>query len=72
MIAVLEGIASERIHTAINNPWSAGQQRRYLMSLSAREVIHVAEAGPEGVIGYQTLDLWAPSPRVDRIESWTI
>jgi RimJ/RimL family protein N-acetyltransferase len=61
IIAVLEGIASERIYTAINNPWSAEQQRHYLMSLSAREAIHVAEAVRGGVIGYQTLEQWAPS-----------
>ena len=61
ILAVLEGIASERIYTAIDNPWSPEQQRRYLMSLSAREAVHVADTGKEGVIGYQTLDLWAPS-----------
>ena len=61
IIAILEGIASERIYTAINKPWSADQQRRYLASLSAREAIHVAETEPEGIIGYQTLELWAPT-----------
>ena len=43
IIAILEGIASERIYTAINRPWSADEQRQYLVSLSAREAIHVAE-----------------------------
>jgi L-amino acid N-acyltransferase YncA len=61
IIAVLEGIAAERIYTAIDIPWSPEQQRRYLMSLSAREAVHVAETAKEGVIGYQTLDLWAPT-----------
>jgi ribosomal protein S18 acetylase RimI-like enzyme len=61
IIAILEGIASEQIYTAINKPWSADQQRRYLMSLSPRETIHLAETEREGVCGYQVLDLWAPS-----------
>ena len=61
IIAILEGIASERVWTAISRPWSADQQRRYLGSLSPRETIHVAETDREGIIGYQTLDLWAPT-----------
>lgn len=61
IIAVLEGIASERIYTAINRPWSADQQRQHLVSLSARETIHVAETEGEAIIGYQTLELWAPT-----------
>ena len=60
IIAVLEEIASERVHTAINKPWSAGQQRSHLVSLSAREAVHVAHAAQE-VVGYQTLELWAPT-----------
>src|SRR5690349_6020249 len=54
IVAVLEGIASERIYTAIDKPWSAGQQRRHLSSLSEREAIHVAEAGHQ-LVGYQPL-----------------
>ena len=61
IIAILEGIASERIYTAINRPWSTDQQRRHLASLSAREVIHVAETEQGVIIGYQTLELWAPT-----------
>jgi ribosomal protein S18 acetylase RimI-like enzyme len=61
IIAILEGIASEGIYTAIDRPWSADEQRRYMTSLSAREAIHVAEAGRNTVIGYQTLELWAPT-----------
>jgi ribosomal protein S18 acetylase RimI-like enzyme len=49
------------LHTAIDKPWSAAAQRRYLTSLSAREAIHVAETGRNTVIGYQTLELWAPT-----------
>ena len=61
IIAILEGIASEQIYTAIDKPWSADQQRRYLKSLSPRETIHLAETEREGVCGYQVLDLWAPT-----------
>jgi ribosomal protein S18 acetylase RimI-like enzyme len=61
IVAILEGIASERIYTAINRPWSADAQRQYLVSLSAREAIHVAEPRGEAIIGYQTLELWAPT-----------
>jgi ribosomal protein S18 acetylase RimI-like enzyme len=61
MIAILQGIASERIYTAINKPWSADEQRQHLASLSAREAIHVAETGARAIVGYQTLELWAPT-----------
>jgi ribosomal protein S18 acetylase RimI-like enzyme len=60
IIAVLEEIASERVYTAINKPWSAGQQRSHLVTLTAREAVHVAQAAQE-VVGYQTLELWAPT-----------
>jgi ribosomal protein S18 acetylase RimI-like enzyme len=59
--AVLEGIASERIYSAISKPWSAAEQRHYLASLSPREVIHVAEQRAGAIVGYQTLELWAPT-----------
>ena len=61
IIAILGGIASERIYTAIDRPWSADQQRQYLASLSAREAIHVAETERDAIVGYQTLELWAPT-----------
>ncbi len=61
IIAILEGIASERIYTAVNRPWSTDRQRQHLASLSPREAIHVAETEPGAVIGYQPLELWAPT-----------
>jgi ribosomal protein S18 acetylase RimI-like enzyme len=61
IVAILEGIASERIYTAIDRPWSAEEQRRYMNSLSAREPIHVAENERKTVVGYHTLELWAPT-----------
>jgi L-amino acid N-acyltransferase YncA len=62
IIAILEGMESERIYTAISRPWSADQQRRYLLSLSAREANYVAETEREAIIGYQTLECWSPTP----------
>ncbi len=61
IIAILEEIAAERIYTAIERPWSVDQQRSYLASLSPREAVHVAETCDGTVIGYQTLELWAPT-----------
>jgi ribosomal protein S18 acetylase RimI-like enzyme len=61
IIAILEGIASERVYTAISRPWSADRQRRHLASLSAREAIQVAETEQDAIIGYQALELWAPT-----------
>ena len=61
ILAILQGIAAEQIHTAINKPWSADQQRRYLRSLSPRETVQLAETECQGMIGYQTLELWAPT-----------
>jgi ribosomal protein S18 acetylase RimI-like enzyme len=61
IIAILEGIAAERIYTAIDRPWSADWQRRYLISLSPREAIHVAETAQKSIVGYQTFELSAPT-----------
>jgi len=61
IVAILEGVASEQIYTAIDKPWSADRQRRYLASLSPRETVYLAEAEHGSVIGYQTLELWAPT-----------
>jgi ribosomal protein S18 acetylase RimI-like enzyme len=61
IIAILQGIALERIYTAIDKPWSADRQRQYLVSLSSREAVHVAETAGNEIIGYQPLELWAPT-----------
>jgi L-amino acid N-acyltransferase YncA len=60
IVAVLRGIASERVHSAIERPWTVEEQRRYLTSLSAREAFHVAVAESGEVVGYQSLDLYSP------------
>ena len=58
--SVLESVASERIHSAIDRAWTTEEQRSYLESLSGREVFHVATAASGDVIGYQSLDLYSP------------
>ena len=61
LVAILTGIAAEGIYTAIDRPWSEEEQKRYINTLSEREVIHVAETERGIVAGYQTLELWAPT-----------
>jgi RimJ/RimL family protein N-acetyltransferase len=56
---ILQEIVLEPASTAIVRPWTADEQRRYLLSLSPRETFHVAETS-RGVIGYQSLDLYSP------------
>jgi ribosomal protein S18 acetylase RimI-like enzyme len=58
--AVLEVIASERIHSAIDRAWSVEEERRYIESLSAREAIHVAVDQENHIVGLQVLDRWSP------------
>jgi ribosomal protein S18 acetylase RimI-like enzyme len=59
IVAVLAAVIDERIHTAIDRVWSVEQERRYLESLSAREVIHVALDDADRVVGLQILDRWS-------------
>jgi len=61
ILALLEEIVAERLFTAITKPWSAAEQKRYLAALSLREAIHVAETDHQKLIGYQVLELWAPT-----------
>lgn len=58
--AVLETIAAERIHSAIDQAWTVEEEQRYLESLSAREGFNVAVDGAIGVVAFQSLDLWSP------------
>jgi ribosomal protein S18 acetylase RimI-like enzyme len=58
--AVIEVIAAERIHSAIDRAWSVEEERRYLQSLSPREAIYVAVDDVQGIVGLQVLDLWSP------------
>ena len=59
IVAVLEGIAAERIHSAIEQPWNVEQQRHYLETLSPREAFHVAISGSGEMAGYQSLDSYS-------------
>ncbi len=59
--SILAAIAQERVHSAIDKPWSVEQERAYLESLSAREAFHVAEDSDEGLVGFQSLDRWSTS-----------
>ena len=61
ILAVLREISAQRTFTAIDKPWSVEAQRRYLSSLSPREAVHVAETTAGVIVGYQALDLWAPT-----------
>lgn len=60
IVNVLDVIAAERVHSAIDQPWSVEQERRYLESLSAREAVHVALDDANLVVGLQILDRWSP------------
>jgi|SRR5687768_4625986 len=55
---ILQVVAAERVHSAIDRPWPVEEQRAYLASLSDREVFHVAVAG-DAVVGYQSLDRYS-------------
>lgn len=61
IIALLQDIAGERVYTAITEPWSAAEQERHIIGLSPRETINVAEDQHGNLIGYQVLELWAPT-----------
>ena len=61
IMTVLEKVASERIYSAIDQPWTVEQERKYLRSLSSREATQVAVIASGQIIGFQNLDLWASS-----------
>jgi ribosomal protein S18 acetylase RimI-like enzyme len=57
---VMQEVASERVHSAIDRAWTIEEQRRYLRSLSDRESVHVAIADSGLVVGCQSLDIYSP------------
>jgi len=59
IVAVITVVAAERIHSAIERPWTVEQERRYVESLSPREVIHVAVDDSGRIVGLQALNLWS-------------
>lgn len=56
---MLEVITAERVHSAIDRPWTAEEERRFLESLSPREAIHVAVDAVQGIVGLQIVDRWS-------------
>lgn len=56
--AVWEIVCAERVHTAINRPFTPQQEQEYIAALSDREAVFLAETEGQ-VIGFQSLDLWA-------------
>jgi len=59
IVAVITAVAAERIHSAIERAWTVEQERRYVESLSRREVIHVAVDDTGRIVGLQALGLWS-------------
>ena len=59
IVAVLETVASERIYSAIDQVWTVEHETRYLESLGPREALHVALDAANGIVGFQSLDLWS-------------
>ncbi|MGD8996904.1 MAG: GNAT family N-acetyltransferase [Anaerolineae bacterium] len=56
--AVWKVVCAERIYTAVDRPFTPQQERHYIVSLSDREGIFLAEVDSE-IAGFQSLDLWA-------------
>jgi ribosomal protein S18 acetylase RimI-like enzyme len=59
IVGVLDVVATERIHSAIDRVWTVNDERRYMEALSPREAIHVAVDEARGVVGLQILDRWS-------------
>jgi L-amino acid N-acyltransferase YncA len=59
IVAVLEAVVGERIHSAIDTVWSVERQASHLRDLSGREAYYVAVDGAGGIIGVQSLELWS-------------
>ncbi|MGD8967129.1 MAG: GNAT family N-acetyltransferase [Anaerolineae bacterium] len=56
--AIWKVVCGERAYTAVNRPFTPQQERDYIVSLSDREGIFVAEVDDQ-IAGFQSLDLWA-------------
>jgi ribosomal protein S18 acetylase RimI-like enzyme len=60
IVEIWQRIAAERVHSAIDVPWTVEEERKYINSLSPREVIHLATTEAGEIVGFQSLDLWEP------------
>jgi ribosomal protein S18 acetylase RimI-like enzyme len=56
--AIWNVICAERVYSAISRPFTPQQERDYIVSLSDREGIFLAQVENQ-VVGFQCLDLWA-------------
>ena len=56
---MLDAVARERVHSAIERAWTAEEQECYLASLSEREAFHVAVSASGEIVGYQSLDRYS-------------
>src|SRR5688572_27237872 len=61
IVAVLQVVAAERIHSAIDRVWTVQEEQRYLESFSPRAAIHLAVDDLHGTVGLQILDLYSPT-----------
>jgi ribosomal protein S18 acetylase RimI-like enzyme len=59
IVAVMAVVVGERVYSAIDRVWTVEQERTYLESLSAREVIHVALDRTDRTVGLQILERWS-------------
>src|ERR1700722_11714042 len=58
IVAVLQAVVAEKVHSAIDCPFTLEQERVYLTSLSAREGVFLAETVEQQVVGFLSLDQW--------------
>ena len=58
--SVMAAIVAERVHSAVDRAWTADEERRFVEALSPREVVHVAVADAQRIVGLQILDRWSP------------
>ena len=61
IVAIRQKIAAERVHSAIDVPWTVEEERKYINSLSPREAVYVATTEAGEIVGFQSLDLWEPT-----------
>ena len=58
IVAIWQTIATEKIYSAIDRPFTLEQEHEYIASLTEREGVFLAECDGR-VIALQSLDLWA-------------
>jgi len=67
IVTVLEAVAAERVYSAIDHVWTVEHETSYLKSLGPREVFHVAVDAANGIVGFQSLDLWSTLPSMAHV-----